>query len=73
LSLNTYIFDYTTKTIVKRKTKKRKIAHHEETTQEVVHLWNVTHLNEEEFAEEVVDALGEFVDANKWSFRRQLV
>jgi hypothetical protein len=32
-----------------------------------VKLWNVAHLNEEEFVEEVVDALGEFVDANKWS------
>jgi hypothetical protein len=35
-----------------------------------VQLWNVAHLNEEEFAEEVVDALGAFVDANKWSVSR---
>jgi hypothetical protein len=32
-----------------------------------VQLWNVAHMNEEEFPGEVVDALGEFVDANKWS------
>jgi hypothetical protein len=73
LSLNTYTFDDTTKTIMKRITKKRKIAHHEETTQEIVQLWNVAHLNEEEFAEEVVDALGAFVDANKWSVRNFLL
>jgi hypothetical protein len=30
-------------------------------------LWDVAHLNDEEFAEEVVDALGAFSSANKWS------
>jgi hypothetical protein len=70
LSLNTYIFYDTTNTIVKRKNNKRKIVHHDETTHEVVQLWNVSHLNEEEFVEEVVDDLGEFVDLNKCPVRR---
>jgi hypothetical protein len=51
---------------VKRRTKRRKTTHHEEITQEIVQLWDVAHLNDEEFAEEVVDALGAFSSANKW-------
>jgi hypothetical protein len=58
LSLNTYTFSDTTKTIVKRRTKKRKLGQPKEASQELVQLWNATHLNEEEFKEEVVDALG---------------
>jgi len=70
LSLDNYTFDNKTKTIVKRKTKKRKITHHEEITQETMQLWDVAHLNDEEFAKEAIDALGEFVSAKKWSMSR---
>jgi hypothetical protein len=70
LSLDNFVFDEKTKIIEKRKSKKRKMAHHEETTQEVTQLWNVSHLDDEEFAEEVVDSLGAFSNANKWSVSR---
>jgi hypothetical protein len=66
LSLDNYTFDDKTKTIVKRGTKKRKTTHHEEITHEMVQLWDVTHLNDEEFAKEVVGGLGAFDSANKW-------
>jgi hypothetical protein len=72
LSLENYSFDDKTRTIVKRKTKKRKMTHHEETTQEVVQLWNATHMNEEEFTKEVADALGDFSNANKWSVSKTI-
>jgi hypothetical protein len=70
LSLDNFVFYDKTKIIEKRKSKKRKTTHHEETTQEVTQLWNVAHLNDEEFAEEVVDALGAFSSANKWYVSR---
>jgi hypothetical protein len=70
LSLDNFVFDDKTKTIEKRRSKKRKMTHHEEITQEVTQLWNVAHLDDEEFAEEVVDALGAFSNANKWSVMR---
>jgi hypothetical protein len=70
LSLDNYVFYDKTKIIERRKSKKRKMTHHEEITQEVTQLWNVAHLNDEEFAEEVVDSLGAFANANKWSVGR---
>jgi hypothetical protein len=54
LSLDNYTFDDKTKTIVKRRTKRRKKTHHEEITQEIMQLWDVAHLNDEEFVEEVL-------------------
>jgi hypothetical protein len=36
------------------------MTHHEEITQEVTQLWNVAHLDDEEFVEEATDALGHF-------------
>jgi hypothetical protein len=46
------------------------MTHHEEITQEVTQLWNVAHLDDEEFVEEATDALGAFSTANKWSVTR---
>jgi len=65
--LRNYTFKSTNKSIVKRKEKKRKIEIYEENPKDRVIIFNVAHLNDEEFFEETTYALGEFVDANKWS------
>jgi hypothetical protein len=52
------------------RTKKRKVAHHEDTIQKIVHIWNGAHLNEDEFVEEAIDALGTFANAQKWPVSR---
>jgi hypothetical protein len=35
-----------------------------------MHLWDVAHIKDEEFAEEVIDSLGESASVNKWSVSR---
>ena len=60
LSLDNFVFYDKTKIIERRKSKKRKMTHHEETTKEVTQLRNVSQLNDKKFIEESFDALGPF-------------
>ena len=64
--LSEHFFSSINSAIIKGRLGKRKIDLVQETPKQLM-VWNATNLNDEEFAKEIVDALGAFSKENKWS------
>lgn len=64
---NEYFFSSKKKTIIKGRSKKRKIEQKDQPSPEQIVMWNASKLSEEEYAKAVADSMRAFATANQWS------